>query len=106
MLNQATIFFMVLAFTCLMKVQTSPISSADLDESNKKLSDAFMLERVDIGPRRFIGDHLYADENIDDDEIFHQKRQLKKKWNTLHSRAQSAYTIAFPALIRTRRSIQ
>ncbi len=77
-------------------INAKPALSADIELQNPKYSDAAMMER-------FI-DHPYDD--IDEDEILHNKRQLNKKWAKFYQGAQSPYTIAFPALIRTRRWVE
>lgn len=83
-------------------------SSADLDESNKKLSDELLFARFGLGgSRQLFGDRFFeGEDDLDNGEFLQEKRQVKKKWNKFHHGAQSPYTIAFPALIRTRRSTQ
>jgi hypothetical protein len=88
-------------------VDALPTSSKDVDAQNRKLSDAFMLEQFGVGSNHFLTNRRYDDnDNIDEDEIIHDKRQLQKKWAKFFQGAQSPYTIAFPALIRSRRSIE
>jgi len=88
------------------KVNALPVSSTDAEIQNNKLYDAPMFERFGIGSNQFLVRHPYSDDNIEEDEILHDKRQLKKKWAKFYQGAQSPYTIAFPALIRTRRWIE
>lgn len=86
-------------------VNALPAPLADADLQNQKFSAATMIER--LGPNRFLVNRPYDDEeNIDEDEMLHAKRQLKKKWAKFYQGPQSPYTIAFPALIRTRRWIE
>lgn len=104
MLAQTSFCFFLLAMTYLNSIQTLAVSTTDLEDQNKKFADGYLLERFAVNPHRLFRDRFYDDENVDDDDSMHQKRQIKKKWIKLHHGAQSPYTIAFPALIRTRRS--
>jgi len=58
--------------------------------------------RFGTDPSYLVTNHPYYDDNVGRDVMFFKKRQLKKKWAKLFQRSQSPYTIAFPALIRTR----
>ena len=105
MLTQISFCFLLLAMTYLNSIHTLAVPTSDLEEQNKKLVDGYLLERLGVNPHRLFRDRFYDEETLDDDdESMHQKRQIKKKWNKFHHGAQSQYTIAFPALIRTRRS--
>jgi hypothetical protein len=95
---------MLMTVTFINTVHAIPVSLADTEMQNKKLSDALMFGR--FGSTHFLMNRQADDDNIDDDEILYQKRQLKKKWARFHQGAQSPYTIAFPALIRSRREIE
>jgi hypothetical protein len=103
MLTHICLCIMLMTVTYLNAV---PVSSTDVELQNKKLYDAFMLEQFGIGPNHVMTNARYTNDNFDEDEILHQKRQSKTKWAKFHHGAQSPYTIAFPALIRTRRWIE
>ncbi|CAF2636742.1 unnamed protein product [Rotaria sp. Silwood2] len=90
----------------LKTVNSIPVSATNLDTQNKELSDAFMLEQYGIGPNHFLTGRQYDDDRVDEDEILPEKRHYKKKWAKFYQGVQSPYTIAFPALIRTRRWIE
>lgn len=104
MLAQTTLCFLLLTMAYLNSIHTLAAPTSDLEEQNKRFVDEFLLERFGVNPHRLFPDRFYDEETLSDDESMHQKRQIKKKWNKFHHGAQSPYTIAFPALIRTRRS--
>ena len=107
MLVHLSFCLILLTATYLHPALGKSLSSADIDEQQEKaLSNALMLERFDVGSGHLSSGRQYDDEIIDDEEYPHEKRQLKRKWNKFHAGARSPYTIAFPALIRTRRSIE
>ena len=106
MLLHLSFCLILLTATYLHPANGKSLSSADIDEQEKKLSDGFMSDRFDVGSGHLFTGHQYEDETIDDEEYPHEKRQLKRKWNKFHAGARSPYTIAFPALIRTRRSME
>jgi hypothetical protein len=65
-----------------------------------------MLEQFGIGSNHLLPNRPYDDDNTDEEENLHDKRQLKKKWAKFYQGGHSPYTIAFPALIRSRRWIE
>lgn len=86
-------------------INTLPAPSTDADIENNKLVDASMFDRFGVGSDRFLINHQFNDndDQIDEDEVIHEKRQLRKKWAKFFQGGHSPYTIAFPALIRSRR---
>jgi len=92
--------------TVTYTVNALPAPLTDGEIQNKKFSDVPMLERFGIGPNHVLINRPNDDDNIDEDEILQIKRQLNKKWAKFYQGAQSPYTIAFPALIRSRRWIE
>jgi hypothetical protein len=73
----------------------------NLASVNNALSNVNILERAGLGPiRRF--DQSQYDDDVDDDTSY-GKRQANRKWARFHHGGSSAFTIAFPALIRTRK---
>jgi hypothetical protein len=81
--------------------------TSDLDDQDKKLSNGFILERAGSPSSRFSNRQPVDDDDmLDADEFVHEKRHVKKKWNKFHHGAQSPYNIAFPALIRSRKSVR
>ncbi len=88
-------------FIAVIYINAIPMPSIDPETENNKLSDAPMLEQFDAGSH-----YYFTDPQYDDDETHHQKRQLKRKWPVFQRGAHSPYTIAFPALIRSRRWIE
>ena len=105
MLSHICLCLMLMTMTYIIIVNAKPAPSANTDLQKQKYSDAAMIERFNSD--HFLLDHPYDDDDdIDDEEILHDKRQLKKKWAKFYQGAQSPYTIAFPALIRTRRWVE
>ncbi len=88
--------YLCMILATVIYVNGKPALSADIEPQNPKYTDEAMMERLI--------DHPYDD--IYEEENFHDKRQLNKKWAKFYQGAQSPYTIAFPALIRTRRWIE
>jgi hypothetical protein len=87
-------------------VNAIPAPPTDIDMLNKRLYDASMIERLGFGTNYFVNNGQYDNDNSDQDEILHEKRQLKKKWAKFYRGAPGSFTIAFPALIRSRRWIE
>jgi len=102
----AHIYLSIVLMTVIYTANALPAPLTDAEIQNKKFSDVSMLGRFGVGSNHFLINHPYDDDNIDEDEILQEKRQLKKKWAKFYQGAQSPYTIAFPALIRTRRWIE
>jgi hypothetical protein len=83
------------------------VASTDVEHSNQKRFAAAYSGRYGIDPNYLLTNRpYYDDDDVDTSALFFKKRQLKKKWAKSLQRSQSPYTIAFPALIRTRRWIQ
>ena len=98
MLVSPSFCLLFIALLYLNTVESLFLPSVDLaEQKNAKLSDELLFERFALGSRP-------STDEDELDEFRHAKRQLKRKWNKFHPGAQSPYTIAFPALIRTRRS--
>ena len=87
MLTPKGLVYLIAAIVCLVMV------NAQIHD--KKRVAAVLSERFGV--------HPHHNDGVNRDFLFHQKRQLKKKWAKLVHDSQSPYTIAFPALIRTRR---
>ncbi|UJR07676.1 hypothetical protein I4U23_011962 [Adineta vaga] len=101
----STYIYLCLMFTTLIYLNTIngiPLSSLDLASDNNRLSDIISLERAGLGSNHYWINPQYSDDYMMDDEIVHGKRDIEKKWAKFHHGGRSAYTIAFPALIRTR----
>ena len=90
-------------FLTIVYVHTLPAIAPDTDLENSKDSDTSIIERFDL--HSFLNHHPFED-STDEDELIDQKRQVKKKWSKLQQGNPSPYTIAFPALIRTRRDME
>ncbi len=106
MLPHIYLCMILMTVTYLNTVNAKPAPSADRDLQNQKFSDAAMMKH--FGSNQFLISHPYdeGDDSIDEDEIRYEKRQSNKKWAKFYQGSQSPYTIAFPALIRTRRWIE
>ena len=104
MFTQIGLCLMLIALTYVNVVNTVPLSSTNMEQQQqaKRLTSAF-FGKFPVDPTYLLENHpYYYNDNINTDVFFH-KRQLSKKWGNLFQRSQSPYTIAFPALIRTRR---
>jgi hypothetical protein len=91
MLTQIGICLMLIAILYLNVANALPVVSTNIEQGDQKRSSAALFGRFGVDPAYFYLNPPYYDD-LNKDVIFHQKRQLKKKW-----------AIAFPALIRTRR---
>lgn len=89
-------------FVSIVYVHTLPITLPDTQLEQAKYSNAAMNNQ--LAWQHFLLDQSF-EENSDEDDIQHHKRQVKKKWTKLHQGNPSPYTIAFPALIRSRRAM-
>lgn len=88
--------------SCLFSIKALPTRDTDIE--NDHLTDALMLEQ--LHSNHLLGRSYTNEENSDEDENINDKREVKRKWYNLASSAHGPYTIAFPALIRSRRWIQ
>lgn len=75
---------------------------ADLSHEDEKRSFVPFIGRYSFHPEYFLDNQAYK-HKIGKDVPFYKKRQLKSKWTDFFQLSQTPYTIAFPALIRTRR---
>ena len=99
MFTRIYICLLLLTVNYLFLMTALPTRNADIENSH--LTDALMFEQ--LHDRSYVND-----EKSDEDENFNDKRQVKRKWMNYYqgsSSAHSPYTIAFPALIRSRRWI-
>lgn len=89
--------------TTLTYLNAIPVSSINLESDyNNRLLDAILLERLASGSTYHLTHPQYENDYLVDDEILHGKRDVEKKWAKFQV-GRAGYTIAFPALIRTRR---
>lgn len=79
--------------------------STNMEEENQNKSPRNSLGRFSVDPNYLWTNRMYYTNNANTDLGYGRKRQSKKKWVKFGSGPQSSYTIAFPALIRTRRSM-
>jgi len=89
------VILLQLSFVCKVR-------STSTDEHKRSLPAYF--ERYAVDPSYLLTNRPYYDDSFDGNTLFFKKRQIKKKWAQLFERSHSPYTIAFPALIRTRRA--
>ena len=85
---------------------SAPISSKDLDnfEQKRNLADLFDRYRNDLN-QRLANHRYYDDDDTDQATALYGKRQMPKKRMKAFHYPHAGYTIAFPALIRSRRWI-
>ncbi len=76
--------------------------STNIEPATQKRFFPAFFGRFGTDPNYLLTNRAYYDDDFGKDVIFHKKRQLKKKWTKFLQGSQSPYTIAFPALIRTR----
>ena len=77
----------------------------DLNHEDQKRSFTPFFGRYSLDPDYFFNNQIYKNK-MANGFAFHKKRQLKSKWTDFFQPSQTPYTIAFPALIRTRRWIK
>lgn len=100
-----TYIYLCIILLTVNTINTLPAPLTDADIQDNKLTDPSILERFGVGSNQLLLNRQFIDddEQIDNDDIVHDKRQLKKKWAKFFRDSHSPYTIAFPALIRSRR---
>ncbi|CAF1325710.1 unnamed protein product [Adineta ricciae] len=98
-----TYIYLCFMFTTLTYLNAIPVSSINLEsDHNNRLLDAILLERLGLGSTYHLTHPQYENDYLVDDELLHGKRDIEKKWAKFQA-GRAGYTIAFPALIRTRR---
>ncbi len=106
MFTQLGIYLIFVTVIYLNIANTVSATSANMEQSVQKRFPGGFFGRFGIDPDHLFANRPYYDDDVDKDAMFFKKRQLKKKWTNFFQRSQSPYTIAFPALIRTRRWIE
>lgn len=88
--NLSWILVTIICMNCMMSIYSTPIR---IDSDPNHLLTNFAFDDADdLGNGKFM--------------IYNDKRDLGKKWARLFQESHSPYTIAFPALIRSRRFVQ
>ncbi|CAF3538615.1 unnamed protein product [Rotaria sp. Silwood1] len=77
-----------------------------MEQQDQKRSLAGFFGRFNVNPHYLLTNRLYHGNDVDTDLLYDEKRQSNKKWAKMSQGSQSPFTIAFPALIRTRRWIE
>ncbi len=107
MSTQICLCFMLISILYLNLANSVPAISKDMEEQDQTRSSDVLFERFGVDPGYLFGNRPYHDDDADKDAILHMKRGLfQKKWARFFQGSQTPYTIAFPALMRTRRWIQ
>jgi len=106
MFTQLGMCLMFITVIYLNIANTVSATSANMEQSEQKRFTAGLFERFGIDPSSLFGNRPHYGDDVGKGAMFYQKRQSKKKWADFSQRSQSPYTIAFPALIRTRRWIE
>lgn len=83
-------------------INSAPTHEIDHEDEKRLLTTFF--GRYNVDPGYFLSNQPYGNKVVRD-ELSYKKRQLKNKWTDLFQQSHPPYTIAFPALIRTRRWI-
>ena len=96
--------FMLVAIIVLQVIASVRSISNNLDQQHQRRFSPMSFEQFGVDSNYRSANRVFDDEESDKDMMVHQKRQVKKKWAKLYQDSHSPYTIAFPALIRTRRS--
>ena len=97
---------MLVTMIYLNMVNVVSATSTNMKRSEQKRFPPAFFGRSGVDPSYLLTNRPYYDDDLDNNVAFFNKRELKKKWANFFQRSQSPYTIAFPALIRTRRSIE
>ncbi len=106
MFTQTGIYLIFITMILINVAKSVPVVSTNAEHSGQKLFAAAYAGRYGIDPNYLLTNHLYDDDDDDKSALFFKKRQLKKKWARPFQKYRSPYTIAFPALIRSRRWIE
>ena len=96
--------FILIVTIALQAINSVRSTSNNHDQQNKRRYSPMLFDRFSVDPTNMLTNRVFEDDDPDNGMIVHQKRQLRKKWAKLYQDSHSPYTIAFPALIRTRRS--
>ncbi|CAF3167363.1 unnamed protein product [Rotaria socialis] len=105
MFTQSGMQIVVMTIVYLCIANTALATSTDMEQEDQQKPSTRLFGQFNAEPNYILTDRPYYSNDVDTDAIFHTKRQLKKKWAKYIQGSQSPYTIAFPALIRTRRWI-
>lgn len=96
-----------MAMISSITVNTESTPSIDTNLRNQKRSPAAFFGLYGINSNYYLaGRRYYSGDQVGKAAKVSNIRRLKKKWAKSFGRSQSPYTIAFPALIRTRRWIE
>lgn len=106
MFTQIGISLLFVSMIYLNMINVALTTSTDMEHQEQKRFPPAFFGRYGFDPTYLLTNRPYYDGNLDRDMALFHKRQIKKKWAALFQRSQSPYTIAFPALIRTRRSTE
>ncbi len=86
---------------------TVSTESTETEQSAQKLFSTGFIRLYGIDPNHLLSNRQYNNHgDVFHGAAFYEKRQLRKKSPKNSPRPASPYTIAFPALIRTRRWIE
>lgn len=100
MSTHTSLCFVLITILYLNVVNSALATSQNVEEQDQKRSSAVLFERFGVDPGYVSANRPYNDDDAN------TKRALKKKWARFFPGYQSPYTIAFPALIRSRRWIE
>jgi len=106
MFTQIGIYLVFVTVILINVAKSVPVALTNVEHSDQKRFAAAYSGRYGIDPSYLLTNRPYYDNDADTNALFFKKRQLNKKWAKSFQRSQSPYTIAFPALIRTRRWIE
>lgn len=96
--------FVLIMMIALQAINPARSTSNNRDQQNNRGYSPMLFDRLGVDPPNLLTNRVFEDEDPDNGMIVHQKRQLRKKWAKLYQDSHSPYKIAFPALIRSRRS--
>ncbi|CAF0900212.1 unnamed protein product [Adineta steineri] len=108
MFTQTGLCFILIIIIYFNTASSIPSTTRNIEDQDEKRSSIAVSEQFDSDPDYLLANHPLYD-NDDDDDVnndgmyYQKKRSIMKKWYEFFQRPNSPYTIAFPALLRSRR---
>ena len=105
MFSQTSFCLLCLSVVFLNQAKSVPLVSKSMEQFGHKRNLADLIERYRNDLNQVLANHRYYSDDSDQTAVLTDKGQAKKKRMKAYQYPQSPYTIAFPALIRSRRWI-
>ncbi|CAF0734768.1 unnamed protein product [Adineta steineri] len=92
--------FILIVIIHINIINYTSATTTNIEDQDEKRSSIAASELFDADP---LYDNDDEDDDVNNDAMHYQKRNLRKKWAEFFQRPNSPYAIAFPALLRSRR---